>query len=211
MFTGIITFTATVVQFEPYDGYWRLGLDCPGHACEKISLGASVSVDGVCLTVIAHESNHLYFDVIAETMRCTSFSSLQVGNTLNGERAACFGDEIGGHILSGHVQTVARLISINQTQQQYILTCSLEDPWLSYIFPKGYIALAGTSLTVAEVNLEEKTFTVHLIPETLRRTNLGEKPLDGFINLEIDHQTHIIVDTLLRRELMLTKMPKLKN
>jgi riboflavin synthase len=207
MFTGIITFTAVVVQFEPRVGYWSLGLECSSNAGNNLSLGSSIAVDGVCLTLVAQEKNCLYFDVIAETMNCTSFSRLEIGDVINGERAARFGDEIGGHILSGHVQTTATLVNINQIHQQYTLTCQINDQWFPYIFTKGYIALAGTSLTIGDVDTKRRTFDVHLIPETLRRTNLGQKPIGGLINIEIDHQTQVIVDSIIKYRHLLTDHP----
>lgn len=196
MFTGIVQTTAEVIQFENQQGSWRLGIKCEPKFLTALNIGASIAIDGTCLTVVEYDRQHAFFDLIAETLQCTCLGDLTPGDSVNLERAARFGDEIGGHLLSGHIQTTATLTTIDTTTQQYILTCKIAPEWISYIFPKGYIALSGISLTVVNVDPAQHTFTVHLIPETLRVTTLKQKIPGMKLNIEIDSQTQTIVDTV---------------
>ena len=195
MFTGIVQTTGTVIQFEKQKGTCRLGLECSADFLNDITTGASVAVDGACLTVVKFTNQQVYFDLIQATLDATSFSQLQLGDTVNLERAARFGDEIGGHLLSGHIHTTAKLQDISKKQDQYVVALSIAPQWMDYIFAKGYIAVAGTSLTIQQVDRRTNSFEVHLIPETLRITNLEQKKLGCMINIEIDQQTQTIVDT----------------
>ena len=198
MFTGIIQATARIIQFEPRLGTWRLGLQCTPELSNTLQIGASIAVDGVCLTVVEFQKTCIFFDIIAETYHRTTLQTIQVGECVNIERAIRFGDEIGGHWLSGHIQSTATIVAIDQSHQQYIVTCQTTEEWIKYLFPKGYIGLSGASLTIVTVNLEQRTFSVHLIPETLRITNLGVKRVGMALNLEIDYQTQVMVTTVMR-------------
>ena len=106
------------------------------------------------------------------------------------------GDELGGHLLSGHVSTTATISKLENPENNHIITFQTDLETIKYIFPKGYIALNGVSLTIGEVDKSNQTFNVYLIPETLRLTNLGNKVVGNRINLEIETQTRNMVDTL---------------
>lgn len=193
MFSGIVrgSFPVHSAQKNPGGLYFSVLLN-PTLA-QDLSIGASIAVDGVCLTVVKIAGEEVFFEVIFETLQKTTLHSLQKGHLVNIERSLRMGEEIGGHLLSGHIMAQATI----QTIQDNIRTLSIDHQLVKYILPKGYIALDGTSLTV--VNVDPKgTFTVHLIPETLRVTSWGRKKEGDLVNVEIDSQTQAIVDTVER-------------
>lgn len=155
-----------------------------------------MAVDGVCLTVTRIKNREIWFDAMKETLRKTTLSTLQEGQRVNLERSMGFGDELGGHIVSGHVSGVARIIGVATPKNNHIVTFDIPEPWIKYVFPKGFIAFDGVSLTVVEVDRAHHTCTVYFIPETLRRTTFGFKRTGDLVNFEIDAKTQAIVDTL---------------
>lgn len=186
MFTGIIAALEPVQKILSHtNGGYQLTLRVPS---ENLYLGASVSINGVCLTVCEIQSNgSVSFDVIPETLNRSNLGALKEGDKVNIERSARFGDEIGGHLLSGHVVSLAKLIKIEANRFFF----EIPSPWERFIFEKGYIALDGASLTV--VSIEKNVLEVHLIPETLQRTTFGFKKGGAFFNLEIDALTQAVV------------------
>ena len=199
MFTGIIQAKASVERIERKTGLNRIALRFPGGMLEGIQRGASVSVNGACLTVTDQDDNLAWFDVVMETLRVTTLGNLAEGDGVNVERAARIGDEIGGHLLSGHVHCVATLTSLETPDNNRHLCFSVPAEWREYLVTKGYIAVDGASLTVAE--LTDSGFCVYLIPETIRATRFGALAPGHEVNIEIDHQTQTIVDTLKRMNL----------
>lgn len=196
MFTGIVQGTARIADIHSRPGLNTLTIEFPANAVDVVERGASVSIDGVCLTVTGQTGRQLTFDVMQETLAVTKAGRYHVGDQVNFERAARFGDEIGGHLLSGHVHALATLADIRDSENNRTLYFSVEPRWLRYIFPKGFIAVDGASLTVGEV--DDRGFNVHLIPETLRVTRFSDVQVGDAINLEIDSQTQVIVETLAR-------------
>uniref|UniRef100_A0A7S3RAB6 Lumazine-binding domain-containing protein n=1 Tax=Dunaliella tertiolecta TaxID=3047 RepID=A0A7S3RAB6_DUNTE len=197
VFTGIVQGMAEVVNVDSKDNFSQLRIAFPPGHVDGIKLGASVAINGTCLTVTQAQGEVLNFDVMMETLRATSLGGLQTGSRVNFERAAKFGDEVGGHNVSGHVHSTARISNVEETPNNRRVTITLEDPkWMKYILPKGYIAVDGTSLTVGEVTSD--SFTVYLIPETLRATVLGIKGVGDKVNIEVETQTQAIVDTVER-------------
>lgn len=199
MFTGIIQAKANVEHIERATGLNRIALRFPGDMLEGIQRGASVSVNGACLTVTDQDDSLAWFDVMMETLRVTTLGNLTEGAEVNVERAARIGDEIGGHLLSGHVHCVATLSSLATPDNNRHLCFSVPREWREYLVTKGYIAVDGASLTVAE--LTDSGFCVYLIPETIRATRFGSLEPGDQVNIEIDHQTQTIVDTLKRMNL----------
>jgi riboflavin synthase len=126
----------------------------------------------------------------------TNLGELKVGERVNVERAARFGDEIGGHAMSGHILCTAEVSRVIASENNRQLWFHLPAQWTKYVFTKGYIGIDGISLTIGEVEGEE--FNVNLIPETLQRTNIGSRQVGDRINIEIDPQTQAIVDTVER-------------
>jgi len=197
MFTGIIQGIASISHIEDKENLRTIRLDFSNDFCRDLTLGASIAVDGVCLTATTLlNQGSIEFDVMLTTLKTTTLSKVMVGMSVNVERAAKAGAEIGGHSLSGHIDCSGRVVNIQQPKNNYVLTIELPPTWMRYIFNKGYIALNGTSLTIAEVSRDKKTFEVWLIPETLRQTTFIEKKINDLINVEIDRSTQVIVDTL---------------
>ncbi|HWW04252.1 MAG TPA: riboflavin synthase subunit alpha [Collimonas sp.] len=162
-----------------------------------MAIGGSVAVDGVCLTATEKLSpTRVRFDVMHQSLLVTTLGSTSSGFQVNVERAARDGAEIGGHPLSGHVDFSAKIGRINKFGNNCSMRIEVPPVWKRYIFPKGYIALNGTSLTVSEVNREESWFEIWLIPETRRVTNFEGKAVGDMINIEIERGTQVVVDTV---------------
>ena len=195
MFTGIVQGTATVRDIETGNNRRRLRLGFPDGGTLNLVRGASVAVAGTCLTAVDINGNEAEFDVIDETLRRTTLGALEPGASVNFERAAKFGDEIGGHALSGHVFGIGEVVSRRDMGENRALGIRVEEPVLRYVFEKGYIGIDGISLTVGEVDRSQCTFSLHLIPETLAITTLGNAEVGVRVNVEVDAMTQAIVDT----------------
>lgn len=167
-----------------------------GELVHGIFLGASVAISGVCLTVVSIEGSLVGFDIMGETLDKTSLGFLQVGDQVNVERSAKMGDEVGGHIMSGHVTGITAIRAIDTPTNNHILTLACDANWMPYLLPKGFVGLDGCSLTIVDVGPD--WFTVHLIPETLTRTTFGQRAVGDPVNLEIDAMTRATVDTVKR-------------
>lgn len=197
MFTGIVQGMAKLVSLECKTNLSTFGINLPAAVREGLQVGASVAMNGVCLTVVRWDDQAVYFDAMIETLRLTNLGALKEGDLVNFERAARFQDEIGGHLMSGHVIDQVTLTARQELDEENLrLEFTVPEQWMKYIFAKGYIGLNGCSLTVGEV--EENRFSVYLIPETRRATTFGAMPEGTQVNLEIDPQTQVIVDTVER-------------
>lgn len=197
MFTGIVQGIAIVAAVTDRPGLRSFTLEFPQGFVADLAIGASVAVDGVCLTVTAlRGANAADFDVMQQSLTLTTLSALAVGSRINVERAAKDGAEIGGHPLSGHVDFQARVLSIRRPENNHVLRIAVPAPWMRYVFAKGYIAVNGASLTVAEADRRAGWFEVWLIPETLRMTTFADKREGDALNIEIERSTQVIVDTV---------------
>jgi len=196
MFTGIIQAKVEITQITKQPGLWRFAMAFNDELRGALTHGASVAHNGVCLTVAAQDQSGVYFDVMQETLSVTNLSTCVVGDVLNIERAMRFGDEVGGHILSGHVHCKAKLIEREATAENSRLRFVCDHKWMKYIFPKGFAAIDGASLTIGKTG--EDWFEVYLIPETRVLTTLDSKAVGSEYNIEIDSQTQAIVDTVER-------------
>lgn len=197
MFTGIVQGTAELVAIEALPNFRTHVIRMPNPAWgEGLALGASVAHNGCCLTVTRIEGALVSFDLMQETLAVTNLGSLQLGDKVNLERAARFGDEIGGHAMSGHIMGTAEVSAVIDTPNNRQVWYRLAPKLMKYVLTKGYIGIDGISLTVGEVRGAE--FCVNLIPETLARTNLGWVKAGWRTNIEIDPQTQAIVDTVER-------------
>ena len=196
MFTGIVQGTAKVITTNLKDQFMQLTLEFPLNHCSNLQTGASIAINGTCLTITSFQENQIKFDLIMETLRVTNLGQLQTGDTVNFERAARIGDEIGGHLLSGHIHTQATICQIDQPEDNRIVWFEAEPEMIKYILPKGFVSLNGCSLTIGEV--EQNRFNVYLIPETLSVTTFGNAKVGDKINLEVDSQTQAVVDTVER-------------
>ncbi|WFM69873.1 riboflavin synthase subunit alpha [Halomonas sp. CKK8] len=202
MFTGIVQGTAEVVAIHEAEAFRTHVLALPAELREGLALGASVAHNGVCLTVTAIEDERVSFDLMRETLRVTNLGAVTVGDRVNIERAARFGDEIGGHAMSGHVMALAELVELDEAPNNRRLWFEVPHALGRFLFDKGYIGVDGISLTIGQVQSATADhgprFCVDLIPETLARTILVDRvPGDG-VNIEIDPQTQAIVETVER-------------
>ena len=214
MFTGIVQGIAQVQALTQRPGLTSFQLRFPPGFADGLAIGASVAVDGTCLTVteLIEEGGVLRaasFDVMQQSLGLTTLATLREGSAVNVERAARDGAEIGGHPLSGHVDFMARVQQIRRPENNHVLRITVPAPWMRYVFAKGYIAINGASLTVAEVGRDSEAkaeaeseadgsgwFEVWLIPETLRMTTFGHKAEGAALNIEIERQTQVFVDTV---------------
>jgi riboflavin synthase len=196
MFTGIVHSTVTLVDIIKKNDFQTHIVQFDDALLDGLAIGSSVAHNGCCLTVTQIKGNKVAFDLMQETLKVTNLGDLQVGDAVNIERAARFGDEIGGHQMSGHILFMAKIKNINKSENNCQITFEIPDVYLYYIFNKGYIGIDGISLTVGE--LVGNTFNVNLIPETLQRTNLNNRQVGERINIEIDPQTQAIVETIER-------------
>jgi len=197
MFTGIVQGTAKVVSIDEKPNFRTHVVELPEYMLDGIETGASIAHNGCCLTVTEINGNQISFDLMKETLRITNLGELAVGDTVNVERAAKFSDEIGGHLMSGHIMTTAEVAKIVTSENNRQIWFKVQDPALmKYILYKGFIGIDGISLTVGEVT--PTRFCVHLITETLQRTTMGAKKLGHRVNIEIDPQTQAVVDTVER-------------
>ena len=186
MFTGIITDIGTITGVEER-GDLRVTV-ATGFDTTGIAMGASVACSGVCLTVVAKAAGSLSFDVSAETRRRTAAGMWQAGARLNLERALKVGDELGGHIVTGHVDAVGRISDIAPEGDSKRFTFQMPASVAPYVAPKGSICLNGVSLTVNEVSDDDlgHWFTINLIPHTADWTTFGTAAVGDEVNIEID-------------------------
>ncbi len=196
LFTGIVQGKGEILFSKQVSGGLKLRIQM-NEWSTCLELGASVAVSGVCLTVVNfQEGEWAEFDVIQETLDRSNLGMLQVGSPTNIERSLKMGDELGGHQVNGHVDCKAQILQIEQSPGNHKIWIEIAPHWNRYLVPKGWIAVDGISLTVVDV--EPDQFSVCLIPETLSRTTLGNATQTTLLNLEFDHQTKVIVESVER-------------
>lgn len=193
MFTGIVQGTGTIISIDKKGTSSTISIDL-GELSSHLSLGSSVSIDGVCMTVTNQKDTIVFFDAIQETLSRTTLGQAVEGDMVNLERALKMGDELGGHLLSGHIMCKSSVVSRKNNGEGVDLEISVNDQLKPYIMEKGYIAIDGISLTIGEVN--QNTFNLHLIPETLERTTINSKIEGSLVNIEIDSITQAVVSTV---------------
>ena len=196
MFTGIVQGTAELVAIDAKQDFQTHTIELDDALVQGLETGASVAHNGCCLTVTRIDGNRVDFDLMQATLALTNLGSLHVGDKVNVERAARFGDEIGGHAMSGHILCTAPICDIIDSPNNRQVWFELPREWAKYLFVKGYIGIDGISLTIGDV--KGQRFCVNLIPETLQRTNLGWRQPGEAVNIEIDPQTQAIVETVER-------------
>ena len=195
MFTGIVQGMGRVVSIEqPAADFRTHTVELPEDMAGDLQTGASVAHNGCCLTVTETDGRTARFDLMAETLDKTNLGRLKAGDLVNLERAARFGDEIGGHLMSGHITATTEILRIERTEHNTTMHFARPAALKPYILPKGFVGLDGCSLTIGSVG--EDSFCVHLIPETLRRTLFGTRQAGDTVNLEIDPQTQAVVETV---------------
>ena len=196
MYTGIVQGSFPIQKIERQPGLMTVSVELPAPLLEGLEIGASVGMDGVCLTVTAINGPSVSCDIMQQTLNVTTLGELREGALVNIERSAKQGAEIGGHQLSGHVDGTVEVVAVEQPENNRFVSYRAPVDKMKYIFSKGFIALNGCSLTVAEVDRAAATFTVCYIPETLRVTTHDDKGVGDRVNYEIDRQTQAVVDTV---------------
>lgn len=196
MYTGIVRAVVPVTRITQNAGFRSFELDFPPEQTTHLDIGASVSVEGVCLSVTAVNGTRVSFDAMDATLGRTNLGALSEGETVNIERSAKMTDENGGHVVSGHVSCAAELVEIHTDDDGALIRFRVAPEWGKYIFPRGFLAVNGCSLTVAEA--EGDLFTIYLIPETLRQTSFRRYVAGDRVNIEVEHQTMVTVDVIER-------------
>lgn len=211
MFTGIVQGAGIIKVIHNHGTLKTFVIEFPIGFCNGLAIGASVSIDGVCLTVTKILSDvSASFDVMMQTLNITTLGMYQTGQRVNVERSAKDGAEIGGHILSGHVDFYAQIESVKVIDENKVIRFAVQPTFMKYIFPKGYIAVNGCSLTIADTDKQNNIFDVWLIPETRRVTTFEEKKQGDAVNIEIERTTQVMVDTIRDAvaEMLPTLLPK---
>jgi riboflavin synthase len=183
MFTGIVVETGTVLRARARKGTLELEIQAPGVARE-VSVGDSVSVNGVCLTAVHAGRRSMRFEAIEETLARSSLGDLKRGGAVNLELPARLVDRLGGHLVQGHVDGIGRVVRIEDEEDARRIWFEAPNELLRYMVGKGSIALDGVSLTIVDVGV--KTFQVALIPHTLKATTLGSLQVGSIVNVEVD-------------------------
>jgi riboflavin synthase len=183
MFTGLIREVGTIVSLEGGADGVRIEVEAP-ETSRGATLGDSIAIDGVCLTVVACAESTLAFDVVPETLGRTALATLEPGSRVNLEPALRAGEPLGGHYVQGHVDAVASVRSILAEGEGRRIWFDAAPDLMRYVVEKGSIAVQGTSLTVAD--FDEAGFAVALIPHTLEATTLGALEPDNQVNIEVD-------------------------
>lgn len=196
MFTGIVQHVGVVVAAEAAS-VRRLTVRL-GALTHGLEPGASVAVNGTCLTAteVMANAGAVAFDVVAETLAATNLGGLVPGDRVNVERSFRVGDEVGGHILSGHVSATVVVIALAREPGHCRLTASVPPTWMPYLMPKGFVALNGASLTIQALDRSRCALTVSLVPETLARTTFDATAVGDRLNLEVDARTQAVVETV---------------
>jgi len=196
VFTGIVQGHCQVVDITMDGGVMQLSVDM-GSLADGLELGASIAHNGVCLTASEIGAGGVVrCDVIGETLAVTNLDQVEVGEHINIERSLRFGDEIGGHILSGHIAGTVTVAEVEVDDRNRTVWFDVDPNHMPNLMLKGFVALDGASLTISRVDRERSQIAVSLIPETLERTTFGEAEVGDLVNIELDAQTQAIVHTV---------------
>ena len=193
MFSGIVQTVGKIESIKDKDHIKKIRIETHGNYPEDIAIGQSMSVDGVCLSLVKKNNEYCEFEAVEETINRTTLGRYKQGTKVNLEKSLKFGDTVGGHFVSGHIHTRGRIVEVELVGESKNILIEIEEKWIKYLTEKGYISVNGASITIGKVS--KNTFYVHLIPETLKTTNLDELIYDNYVNLEFDQATIAIVDT----------------
>jgi riboflavin synthase len=184
MFTGIIQAKGSIEEIDSQYEDVRFLIEAKNLSLEDIEIGASISINGVCLTVVKFVEQGFWVDISKETLDCTTLGELSVGSTVNLEKSLTLSSSLGGHLVSGHVDGVGELIDSKEDARSWRFVIKAPDNLAKYIAKKGSICVDGTSLTVNSVNGSE--FDVNIIPHTMEKTLCGDYKVGSHVNLEVD-------------------------
>ena len=194
MFTGIVSGKGHVQKIVRYEDYISLIIKAPKGFSKNLIKGASVAVNGVCLTVKKGKTDILEFDVIEETLQKTNFKDISKSSKVNLERSMTAKTEIGGHLVSGHIHGTGEVLKVINRQATKDLRIKIPTSLREYFFYKGYVALDGCSLTIGKVL--KTSFYIHLIPETVSVTTFKDIKKGDLINIEVEQSTINTVETV---------------
>ena len=207
MYTGIVQELGQILTIHKCDFGNRISIQCSHKFILDIIIGASVSINGTCVTVVEFNtttaldkklsSEHTCFtvEVSQATLDITNLNELEINSLVNMERSAKIGDENGGHQIAGHVIGKGKVKELREVPQG-LLRVEIPQQIIKYIFDKGFIALNGMSVTVADIDIEKSIVSINLIPQTLKMTNILTYKANDYLNIEIDQMTKTIVDTI---------------
>lgn len=198
MYTGIVQGLEKIIEIKKGDGFITIVVSNQQHFFDDVFMGASVAINGVCLTVTTIDPalNQIHFDISDVTLALTNLKNLKTGDAVNIERSAKVGAENGGHNLYGHIEGTALIKQLEQRGGTFHIDLQIPDGNIKYFFLKGFIGLNGCSLTINRVNREMSEISIDLIPETLRLTTWKDAKVGDEVNYEIDQMTRTLVDTL---------------
>jgi len=183
MFTGIVEEVGIIKKITDKASGVQIDISA-NKIMEDIDIGDSIAVNGVCLTVIKHLKNSFSLDLVSETLQKSNLGDLQIGNTVNLERALRANGRFGGHIVQGHVETLGVILEKQDQDDGALLSIGLDPEWMRFCIAKGSIAIDGISLTIAKI--EANIIQIALIPHTLENTTLGNKGKSDTLNIETD-------------------------
>ncbi|MGN8259669.1 riboflavin synthase subunit alpha [Pseudomonas sp. SMSB3] len=196
MYTGIVQAVRPLLEVTRHPGHHQFTLDLTPALLEDLKIGASVSVEGTCLSVTEIHGSQVRFDAMSATLERTNLRFFKPGQGVNIERSAKMNAEVGGHLMAGHIATTAEIVALVIEPTGAFIRFRMPEPWDKYVFPRGFIGVNGCSLTVADV--EDSVVTINLIPETLRQTTFPRYQVGELLNIEVDHQTMVLVDVVER-------------
>lgn len=198
MYTGIVQGLEKIIEIKKGDGFITIVVSNQQHFFADVFIGASVAINGVCLTVTTIDAalNQIHFDISDVTLALTTLKNLKVGDAVNIERSAKVGAENGGHNLYGHIEGTAIVKALEQRGETFHIDLQIPDGNIKYFFLKGFIGLNGCSLTINRVDRQASEISIDLIPETLRLTTWKDAKVGDEVNYEIDQMTRTLVDTL---------------
>ena len=186
MFTGLIEATGRLLERQPLGGDVRLWVQVDAWTERAFTLGDSIAINGVCLTLIERQQARLAFDVSDETLRCTSLAQLQPGDPLNLETALTLQKPLGGHWVSGHVDGVGQVLSVTPVARGQVWRIQFPKALAKFIATKGSMTIDGISLTVNQVDDTTQSFEVMIVPHTQTHTTIGTWQIGQTVNLEVD-------------------------
>ncbi len=196
MYSGITQGLFVVESLSKHKNLFHYSVVLNEEHVKDLQVGASIAVDGVCQTVVAKNGIEVSFDAIEETLTKTTLNELFIGRKVSIERSVRYGEEIGGHELSGHIFETAQIIDKKTVENNLALTIQCSETCFAFIKPKAYIGVDGSSLTIGLTDKKQYRFEVHLIPETLRKTNFANKKCGDRVNIDPDMKTMILVDAV---------------
>ena len=196
MYTGIVQAVRPLLDVTRYPGHNQFTIDLTPELLEELKIGASVSVEGTCLSVTEIDGSQVRFDAMTATLERTNLRFLSAGQGVNIERSAKMNAEVGGHLMAGHIACTAEIVELSIEETGAFIKFRMPPEWAKYVFARGFLGVNGCSLTVADV--EDGVVTINLIPDTLRQTTFARYQAGDLLNIEVDHQTMVLVDVVER-------------